>query len=508
MISSIRYAGKVRHTWFSLLCLLLVNAPPALYLAAYADNQDNDQQDSADSAMITEAKGTVLKRERPELPSSIPTPASVGEHLSDGMQVGTGANSYAELKWPDVVARAWANSTYSLSPGHRLVYLQDGQMLFNLDKHRKNKSEYVLWTNLLQARIHGTTVFVQSTGNISRITVLEGTIDVLNRADKSTVRLQPGVVYEVTDNTVNANSNADLTPITSGNAIPVFVTNKSLVSLYQANVNNLYKHMPLITSFSNPLPSLPLVNEASDKLASLTSSLTNDLGNLTGDVGKLTGELGKLTGTALQPVLNLLHGSASILRVPIGVDYAVGPLVGSAVKLPADSFSFFPPIGVISNPSSAKNGGSPLAETTRLLDRTGVMPLAQSGNTAGLLTNGLMGITPLPITGNTSSGMPGVAGITAFTGTSGLTGVTGLTGASGISPNLGGMSLGGVQVVPLGAIVQTVTGATSTATAGVTAATGGASSPLNSLIGPGGLVTKTTGGVVGGVNSVLGGLHL
>ncbi|MBX9771422.1 MAG: FecR family protein, partial [Candidatus Obscuribacterales bacterium] len=155
---------------------------------------------SAISARVAETHGTVFKRgfvdwEKEEWAD--PEPARAGDDLSEGMQVGTGDKSWAEVTWPTVTTRAWANSVFAVAPNQRLVYLLGGQMLFNLDKHRKDKKDFFVWTKVLQARIRGTTVMVQCTNAVSRITVLEGVVEVMNRLDKSVVKIGPGVVYEI-----------------------------------------------------------------------------------------------------------------------------------------------------------------------------------------------------------------------------------------------------------------------------------------------------------------------
>ena len=171
------------------------------------------------SAQLTEAKGSIYKRgfiDWSREQWGDPQNAKVGDVLTEGMQLGTGDKSYAQLAWKHITTRAWANSVYAIAPNQRLVYLLGGEMLFHLDKHRPDKDDYCVWTNLLQARIRGTTVLFQSAGDVSRVTVLEGTVDVLNRTDNSVVRIKPGVVYEIRANsnqplnTLNPNSTHNL----------------------------------------------------------------------------------------------------------------------------------------------------------------------------------------------------------------------------------------------------------------------------------------------------------
>lgn len=151
-------------------------------------------------AVLTEAHNRVYKRDFIDWSKEIwgdPIPAKKGEMLREGMQVGTANKSWAEISWPSVTTRAWENSVVAISPGKRLVYLLNGEMLFQLDKNRKNKGDTVIWTRVLQLRLHGTSVLVQAMKDFTRVAVLEGVIDVTNRYDNSVISLKPGTVYEV-----------------------------------------------------------------------------------------------------------------------------------------------------------------------------------------------------------------------------------------------------------------------------------------------------------------------
>lgn len=151
-------------------------------------------------AVLTEAHNRVYKRDFVDWSKEIwgdPLPAKKGEMLREGMQVGTANKSWAEITWPSVTTRAWENSVVAISPGKRLVYLLNGEMLFQLDKNRKDKGDTVIWTRVLQLRLHGTSVLVQAMTDFTRVAVLEGEIDVTNRYDNSVISLKPGAVYEV-----------------------------------------------------------------------------------------------------------------------------------------------------------------------------------------------------------------------------------------------------------------------------------------------------------------------
>ncbi len=126
-----------------------------------------------------------------------PVAAKTNDRLHDGTQVGTGQDSWAQLTWPEVVARTWANTVVQIMPNKRLVYLADGEMLFRLKKDSDASSDYSIWTKVLQTRVRGTSLIVQRTPNVTRLTVLEGHVEVKNLIDQSEVQLGPGAVYEV-----------------------------------------------------------------------------------------------------------------------------------------------------------------------------------------------------------------------------------------------------------------------------------------------------------------------
>lgn len=121
----------------------------------------------------------------------------LGDLLPEGTQLATGNRSWAQISWPMVTTRIWEESLVSIAPNKKIVNLREGEMLFNLDKRHKVSENYEVWTKLLQARVHGTTFIVQSTADFSRVAVLEGNLDVLNRLDNSIVNVGPGVIYEV-----------------------------------------------------------------------------------------------------------------------------------------------------------------------------------------------------------------------------------------------------------------------------------------------------------------------
>lgn len=383
-------------------------------------------------AKLTEAHGDVYKRVFIDWTKEAlgdPSPASVGEILHEGMQIGTGEKSWAQVQWRHMSARAWANSVYAIAPNQRLVYLVSGEMLYQLDKNRKDKSPYFVWTNLLQARIRGTTVLFQATKSVSRITVLEGTVEVLNKVDRSVVTLSPGVVYEVSSKTDSPTDVTNALPNISLNTskpVPIFETSKTVSSASALDPAVALNH-PLLREFESPLSSLPLITDA---LSGIQSRLEN--------VGK------NLTST----ITEILHDGLTITTVPRALSYTIGPELQKVAQFKVGSFDFFQPEGVIgatvtavgsvpsaltSVPPALLNTASTIPQTNVLQPVTSIVsPSSAAGlvnSTAGLV-NTTLGATsalttqtilsPVTNTVNTTVNtlLPGASGLThTVTGT-------------------------------------------------------------------------------------------
>jgi hypothetical protein len=379
------------------------------------------------TALLTEAKGTVYKRSFIDWSKQQwgdPETARKGDVLQEGMQVGTGDKSWAQVAWQHVTCRAWANSVYAVAPNQRLVYLQNGEMLFHLDKNRKDKDNYCIWTNLLQARVRGTTVLVQATAENSKLTVLEGTVDVLNKLDHSVVRIKPGVVYTIQAkagqlptnissrvNTINnvdaiqralnapaiatdANANKitgiapavteiaqatkppipgsvstvetipqQLTNIISAKqvAIPLFNDIKSTTDIQVANVDALLAH-PLVVGLESELSSLSLVKES---LQSLPAAFHE--GVLSGDAAVPLRSLS--TAATDTPIIS---SAAEILRVPTRSSYDLGPLVPSVIHVSPVTVALFPPSAIIGSAAAINNAA--------VGERSGSLRIDQGGH--------------------------------------------------------------------------------------------------------------------------------
>ncbi|MBX9685511.1 MAG: FecR family protein [Candidatus Obscuribacterales bacterium] len=449
-------------------------------------------------ATLSESHGTVMKRGFLDWKKELwedPSPAKRGDKLDEGMQVATGDKSWAQISWPYVTSRAWSNSVYAIAPNQRLAYLVGGEVLYQLDKKRKDKSEYVIWTKLVQARLRGTTVLVQASPGKTKITVLEGVVDAMNRTDRSVVRLTPGVVYEVSEpehlSTAQAlveNVKAEAVSRSSGSnsagkaashsdaqnniAMPglapvaLFETRQTSTVLSLVDPNALLAH-PLLSVFNELLPSISLVK--------------NVLSSLNSDLLKIT----KLEDQLLPKVLS---EKVKIVSVPRLLSYKLGPAVVSNFTMPPLAYLDFPASGVI---GQALN--QPAPSVMGAVVPTGALAGSLQANVAlqGVLPGGALPINTgsLNLSSTTSSLVSGSASsvISPATGAVGavLGGVTGGAGAL----------LGGA-----GTTVGSATGTIGSSAGGLVYGT------TTTLGGVTQTVTQTGGGILGGLTGGLGSL--
>lgn len=181
---------KKRFKW----AIVFAAAYPLLSAPVVPANLTNEA-----GAILTDAHHRVDKRVFVDMARHVlgdPCPGKIGDLLPEGAQVGTGDRSWAQISWTKVVTRIWEDSVVTIAPNRKIVYLLDGEMLFNLDKEHKLSENYEVWTKLLQARVRGTTFIAQSTADFDRIAVLEGSLDITNQIDHSVVHVGPGLVYE------------------------------------------------------------------------------------------------------------------------------------------------------------------------------------------------------------------------------------------------------------------------------------------------------------------------
>lgn len=348
-------AGKVKAVSAFLTVILVTGGglAPAIGLAANLPVGETTSI-PANSALLRQAVGSVMRAEMVDESKQLlgeAMPAKVNDLLSEGSVIGTGARSWAELKWTSVTSRIWQNSVVQIRPSKRSVYLQEGGLTFNLKKDRPDKAPYDIRTKVLQARIHGTTVQVLAKGNVEKISVLEGNIDVRNLQNGSVVHLTPGVVYEVQVRGVIKTTapNYDLfdktgtkkaepvseLPGASGRSIAevpefrlnprrgelIFQDSHTRALAYTANSKAILEH-PLIGG-NNPIPSIDLIEDA---IGSLPGESTSD--------GKLDRVIAK---------------NFKISRVPSRTSYAIGPNVGEGLPLPDVALTDNAPSGRVEN---------------------------------------------------------------------------------------------------------------------------------------------------------------
>ncbi len=451
----------------------------------------------ASCGRLTEVKGTVYRRGFADDTKEVwakPVAAHVGDTVSDGMQIGTGNDSWTQCSFNHFTARAWENSVYMVSPNQKLVYLVGGELLFNLDKNRKDKAPYSVWTKYLHARVRGTTILVQTTEDGSKISVLEGTIDVTNRIDNSVVTLTPGVVYEVKskhsgkegattgDAQLNKSSNpvdsaiigsqhhqdlenaaltktaqaysglidlatTELTDLSVAGINPVVLFDSVLNTTFATltSLDQVLLH-PLLTSFDSPLSSLPLIK---DEMPLLKSDSLSPLESTTS-----------------------IFKSLNVQQVPVLTAYSIGSDALKEIKAGEIAFKHWPPNGVVSWSKEAVNTALPIAGLPGGVGKIGgvaggVNPVLNSVLNRGVLSpvQGLTVNTLSNVTraGRLVGGLVGVGSTSVSRGGGGVIGglggavggaVGGLGGAAGgLGGALGG-GLGGALGGGLGGLLK------------------------------------------------------
>lgn len=454
---------------------------------------------SASDGTLTEVKGHVFRRgfadERKEVWCE-PEPARVGDVVSDGMQVGTGDKSWTQCTWKHVTARAWENSVYMVSPKRKLVYLVGGELLFNLDKHRSDKTPYSVWTKYLHATVRGTTILVQSTPDGSRLSVLEGTVDVTNRLDNSVATLTPGVVYEVKakENEKKPDKISSVDSVTDGAYIAKASTAAEQLGLRstidafagKVNLNSATSIVDLAILDLNPVVLFDsLTSTTIAALTSVQQVLLHPLLSSAFESPLLSLPLIKSEMPQLSPNL-ISHQSAcvsevfkaiSVTQVPILTSYSIGSDLLPRMKGKEVSFIHWPPSGVV---SWSRNAGGNLPVVGSVTDKlTGKLTevSSQRGGLGTVLNQG--GVVSLSqVSGLGANLVNNVSRQVGITNSATLTGARAGGVVGGVVGGVGGAlnGVGGVVGGAVGGINQTV--------GGVGGAAGGA---LGGILGSGGL---------------------
>lgn len=170
----------------TLVTLCAMNAPAAL---------------AEGEGTLTFAEGQVYKRgfsNDAHTEWAAPVPAAKGDAIDDGMQIGTGKDSFSEAKFGNITLRSAPNTVYTVSPKQNMIYVIGGKFLFNHDR-KPGDSDYTIWTEHAQVVAKGTTLLFDQGGNGTRVSVLEGVAEITNRLDKSILQLTPGMSYVASD---------------------------------------------------------------------------------------------------------------------------------------------------------------------------------------------------------------------------------------------------------------------------------------------------------------------
>ncbi len=341
-------------TFLSVILISGGGLAPSVALAANLPVGDTTSL-PANHALLMRAAGEVIKADMIDESKELlgePQPAKVNDLLAEGSVLGTGKNSWAEIKWASVVSRIWQQTVIQIRPSKRSVFLQEGSLRFQLKKDRPDKAPYDIRTKVLQARVHGTTVYVECRKDVEKISVLEGNIDVVNLQNKSVVHLTPGVVYEVrvlgtlktpTHFNLTAPNKTEATPDINKKPVAdlpdirlnpkkgevIFQDKFTKTLAYTANSKAILDD-PMIGG-ENPIPSYQLIQDAVAKVPGF--SLPDSINEIVG--GK--------------PDRNIIK-NFKIVAVPSTTAYMIGPNVGNGgVALPQIAYTDLHPVGTVPN---------------------------------------------------------------------------------------------------------------------------------------------------------------
>ncbi len=130
------------------------------------------------AASLSEAEFTRVINDVQILPvEASPVPAKMGDRISGRTAVSTGAQSRAELRFPDkTLTRLGANSVFRMDPSTRTVDLEKGVILLQVPKQLGGAK---VRTAAVTAAVTGTTLLVEFTPDgFIKIIVIEGEVDV------------------------------------------------------------------------------------------------------------------------------------------------------------------------------------------------------------------------------------------------------------------------------------------------------------------------------------------
>ncbi|MEY2465574.1 MAG: hypothetical protein QOD03_95 [Verrucomicrobiota bacterium] len=190
------------------------------------------------AAPLSESTFTEIVKEVTVVPQATKTaqPAQINEVIKAPDLVRTGPQSRAELTAPDqTITRIGANTVFSFEPASRSMELQKGNVLFHSPK---GKGGGTIKSGGASAAVLGTTIIVVATpGGGFKLIVLEG---------KGEVTLPNG--KSVT--------------LKAGQLVFILAGQTEFGPVLDINLAKLVGGSQLINGFSNPLSSLPLIQDA------------------------------------------------------------------------------------------------------------------------------------------------------------------------------------------------------------------------------------------------------
>ena len=161
-------------------------------------------------------------------------PALLNDNVIDGTAIRTGADSRAELTFPDLtITRVGANSIFSFDHGGHSVDVESGAILLRVPGHSSGAHVH---GDVLSVEITGTTLLFESRpASYNKLIILEG-------AARAALRIYP----------------AQAVTVRAGQMLVAQLGATRLRNPVEIDLNRLMKTATLITKF-RPLPSLNLI---------------------------------------------------------------------------------------------------------------------------------------------------------------------------------------------------------------------------------------------------------
>ncbi|MBX3154102.1 FecR domain-containing protein [Candidatus Obscuribacterales bacterium] len=441
----------------------------------------------AEGGTLTFAEGQVFKRgfsDDEHTQWAAPVPAAQGDFIDDGMQIGTGKDSFSEAKFDNITLRSAPNTVYTVSPKQNLIYVVGGKFLFNHDR-KAGDSDYTIWTEHAQVVAKGTTLLFDQGINGTRVSVLEGVAEITNRLDQSVLRLTPGMSYVAADKrdkrdrgkqNDRAPHRARKTSSSTSSAIPdtgfltggltqtdvlEALTRNGTCDVFGTVIGFQLLDLPgTVEAVGDLVEELPLFDSVD------SVSLVNSLSGKTLETSLLNGfPVSLAKGDFVQKsLLKSLSGKGSVLKglqikqLPILSSYNLGGDVLDVAKIdPLDLVTWAPTSvlnSVTGNSSSTRN----MAGVKKFHVKYGKKQTRLNAT----FINGAMGSV---LSGNTASILGGknspISSVTSILGGGGRNaGLAGVTNVTNVLPAGLGSTVGGVVGGTVGGLTSGLTGRT------------------------------------------------